>query len=49
MRKTATFGAAIATATIATGFGMRAASPTNARVPSIGAGVEPFQLMMNGY
>jgi hypothetical protein len=44
MRKT-TLGA-VATALIATGFGVWAASP--ARVsPSIGQGIEPFQLMVN--
>jgi hypothetical protein len=45
MRKTTLF-AAIAAALIATGFGVWAASP--ARVaPSIGQGIEPFQLMVN--
>jgi hypothetical protein len=44
MRKT-TLGA-VATALIATGFGVWAASP--ARVsPSIGQGIEPFKLMVN--
>jgi hypothetical protein len=47
MRKTTAFGAAIAAATIATGFGVWATSPSNARVPSTGPGVETFQLMMN--
>ena len=47
MRKTITFSAAIAAAMIVTGFGMWAASPTNARVPSPGAGLESFQLMTN--
>jgi hypothetical protein len=32
---------------IVTGFGVWAASPTNARIPSMGQGIEPFQLMMN--
>ncbi len=44
MRKTTLF--AVTTALLATGFGVWAASP--ARVsPSIGQGIEPFQLMMN--
>jgi hypothetical protein len=34
-------------AVIATGFGVWAGSPTTARVPSMGQGIEPFQLMMN--
>jgi len=39
---------AVAAAVIATGFGVWAASTTNARVaPASGQGVEPFQLMMN--
>ena len=39
---------AVATALIATGFGVWAASTTNARVfPSIGQGIEPFKLMVN--
>ena len=46
MRKITLF--AVAAAIIATGvFGVWAASPTNARVPSTGQGIEPFQLMMN--
>jgi hypothetical protein len=45
MRKTTLF--VVAAAVIATGFGLWAASPTNARVPSTGQGIEPFQLMMN--
>jgi hypothetical protein len=45
MRKISLF--AVAAAVIATGFGVWAASTTNARVPSIGQGIEPFQLMMN--
>ena len=46
MRKTTLF--AVATALIATGFGVWAASTTTARVaPSTGDGIEPFQLMMN--
>jgi hypothetical protein len=44
MRKTTLF--AVAAALIATGFGVWAASP--ARVsPSIGQGIEPFQLMVS--
>ena len=39
---------AVAAAVIATGFGVWAAAPTSARVtPSMGQGIEPFQLMMN--
>jgi hypothetical protein len=38
---------AITAAVIATGFGVLAAAPTNARAPSTGQGIEPFQLMMN--
>ena len=39
---------AVAAAVIATGFGVWAASTTNARVaPSLGQGIEPFQLRMN--
>jgi hypothetical protein len=34
-------------ALIAIGFGVWAAAPTKARVPSTGQGIEPFQLMMN--
>jgi hypothetical protein len=47
MRKSSLF--AVAATLIATGFGVWAASTTNARVtaPSIGQAVEPFQLMMN--
>jgi hypothetical protein len=46
MRKTSSF--AVAAVLIATGFGIWAASTTNARVtPSIGHGIEPLQLMMN--
>jgi hypothetical protein len=46
MRKISLF--AVAAAVIATGFGVWAASNTNARVaPSMGQGVEPFQIMMN--
>ena len=44
MRKTTLF--AVVAAVIVTGFGVWAASPTNARIPSMGQ-VEPFQLMMN--
>jgi hypothetical protein len=45
MRKIALF--AVAAAVIATGFGVWAAAPTNARAPSMGQGMEPFQLMLN--
>ena len=46
MRKISLF--AVAAALIATGFGVWAAPPTNARVsPAIGQGIEPFKLMMN--
>jgi hypothetical protein len=46
MRKISLF--AVAATLVATGFGVWAASTTNARVvPSIGQGIEPFQLMMN--
>ena len=46
MRKTTLF--AVAAALIATGFGVWATAPTNARVaPSIGQGVEPFKLMVS--
>ena len=38
---------AVAAAVIATGFGVWAASPTNARAPSVRPGIEPFQLMLN--
>jgi hypothetical protein len=39
---------AVTAALLATGFGVWAASPTNARVsPSIGQGLQPFQLMMS--
>jgi len=40
---------AVAATLVATGFGVWAASTTNARVaaPSVGQVVEPFQLMMN--
>ena len=39
---------AVAAAVTATGFGVWAASTTNARVgPSSGQGIESFQLMMN--
>ena len=39
---------AVAAALTATGFGVWAASPTNARVsPSIGQGIQPFQLLVN--
>jgi hypothetical protein len=45
MRKITLF--AVAAAVIATGFGVWAAAPTNARVPSTSQGIEPFQPMMN--
>ena len=46
MRKTTLF--AVAAAVIATGFGVWAASPTNAPVsPSIAQGIQPLQLMKN--
>jgi hypothetical protein len=46
MRKISMF--AVAATLIATGFGVWAAPTTTARVaPSIGQGIEPFQLMMN--
>ena len=38
---------AVAAAVIATGFGVWATSPTNARAPSGRPGIEPFQLMLN--
>jgi hypothetical protein len=44
MRKTSLF--AVAAAVIATGFGVWAASPTNAGAPSMGQGIEPFPLML---
>jgi hypothetical protein len=45
MRKISLF--ALAAALTATGFGVWAASTTNARVvPSIAQGIEPFQVMM---
>ena len=47
MRKTTTFAAAIAATLIATGLGVWATSPTNARVPSTGEGIDPQQMMMN--
>jgi hypothetical protein len=34
-------------ATLATGFGMWAASTTNARAPSLSQGINPLQLMTN--
>jgi hypothetical protein len=47
MRKTTTFAAAIAAALTATGFGLWATSPTNARVPSTGQGIDTHRMMMN--
>jgi hypothetical protein len=38
---------AVTVAVIATGLGVWAAAPTNARAPSTGQGIEPFQLMKN--
>jgi hypothetical protein len=38
---------AVVAAVIASGFGVWAAAPTNARVPSTSQGIEPNQLMMN--
>jgi len=38
---------AVAAVVIATGFGLWAASPINARAPSMGQGIEPFQFMLN--
>jgi hypothetical protein len=40
-------GAAFGVALIAIGLGVWAAAPTNARVPSTGQGIEPFELMIN--
>jgi hypothetical protein len=46
MRKITLF--AVAAAVTAVGvFGVWAASPTNARVPSLGQGINPHQMMMN--
>jgi hypothetical protein len=45
MRKITLF--AVAAAVIATGFGVWAASPTNARVASTGQGIKPLELMIN--
>jgi hypothetical protein len=47
MRTTITFAGAFAAVLIATGFGVWATSPTNARVPSTGQGIDPYQMMMN--
>ena len=47
MRKTTPFATALAAALIVTGFGVWATSPTNARVPSTGQGIDPQQMMMN--
>jgi hypothetical protein len=46
MRTTTTFAAAIAAVLVATGFKVWATSPTNARVPSTGQGIDPHQMMM---
>jgi hypothetical protein len=45
MRKTKLI--AVAATMVAIGFGVWAAAPTNARVPSTDQGIEPMQLMMN--
>jgi hypothetical protein len=45
MRTTTTFAAAIAAVFVATGFGVWATSPTNARVPTTGQGIDPHQMM----
>jgi hypothetical protein len=42
-----TFVAGAAAALIAIGLGVWATSPTNARVPSTGKGIDPHQMMMN--
>jgi hypothetical protein len=42
----AAFGA-VAAALIAIGFGVWGVAPTEARVPPIGQGIDPLQLMMN--
>jgi hypothetical protein len=38
---------AVVAAVIATGCGVWAAAPTNARVPSTSQGIDPHQVMMN--
>jgi|RhiMetdeSRZDD1v2_1073273.scaffolds.fasta_scaffold2902970_1 hypothetical protein len=38
---------AVVTVLIAIGFGVWAVAPTEARVPPIGQGIDPLQLMMN--
>ena len=45
MRKTTLFAVAAAVL-ITTGFGMWAAAPTNARVPTTGQGIDTLQLTM---
>ena len=45
MRKVKLF--AVSAAIFAIGVGVWAASPTNARVPSLGQGINPQHLMMN--
>jgi hypothetical protein len=45
MRKISLF--AVAAALIATGLGLWAAAPSNARAPSMGQGIEPYQLMLD--
>jgi hypothetical protein len=45
MRKASLF--AVTAAVIATGLGVWVTSPTKARVPSIGQGIDPLQVMMN--
>ena len=46
MRKTTLFAIAAATL-IATGFGIWAAAPTNATVPTTGQGIDTLQITMN--
>ena len=45
MRKASLF--AVTAAVIATGLGVWVTSPTKARVPSIGQGIDPLHVMMN--
>ena len=45
MRKASLF--AVTAAVIVTGLGVWVTSPTKARVPSIGQGIDPLQVMMN--
>jgi len=47
MRTTTPFAVAVAAAAlIATGFGLWAAAPTNAPIPSTGQRIDPFQIHM---